>query len=146
MKILIVDDSQAIAFLVQLLLEEEGFQVMVAHDGKEGYVAYLHFEPDLVITDLHMPRRNGMELMELIRGQNPTIKGIYMSGDPGEFQPLLDEEIEKHGMSFLMKPFSKSELMKSLSPFLSCEESCVSQSHRRVAAPSKTTNSIGGRV
>ena len=149
MKILVVDDNRAIASLIQFILEEEGFQVMVAMDGEEGYAVYLFFEPDLVITDLHMPKRHGMELMKLIRSQNPGIKGIYMSADPYGFQPLLDEEIKKYGVGFLEKPFSRDELMKSLSTYISFENSSISPSrckHGENAASSKTIISIGGRA
>ena len=44
MKILIVDDSQDLAFTLQLMLEAEGFEVMSAKDGREGYLAYLGFQ------------------------------------------------------------------------------------------------------
>ncbi len=114
MKILIVDDDYSLANLLQLILEEEGYEVRSAGNGQEGYSAYLHFKPDVVITDLHMPEKNGLELMESIRRLDPKVKTIYMSGDPWMFRRRLEEEKTGHAASLLQKPFSKGELMRLL--------------------------------
>lgn len=111
MKVLIVDDNEEIVFIVGMLLEDEGFEIRTAMDGEEGFRVFLEFEPDLIITDIQMPRENGIELMKHIRGFNPLVKNIYMSGDLRRFRPLLEEEREKYSVSLLEKPFSKDELM-----------------------------------
>ena len=111
MKVLIVDDNEEIAFIVGMLLEDEGFEIRTAMDGEEGFRVFLEFEPDLIITDIQMPRENGIELMKHIRGFNPLVKNIYMSGDLPSFRSLLEEEREKYSVSLLEKPFSKDELM-----------------------------------
>ncbi len=111
MKVLIVDDSQEIAFAVRMVLEDEGFEIRTAMDGEEGFRVFLEFEPDLIITDIQMPGENGIDLMKHIRGFNPLVKNIYMSGDLSSFRPLLEEEREKYSVSLLEKPFSKDELM-----------------------------------
>jgi len=67
MKILIVDDNQGLAHILKMMLEEENYEVRLAQDGKDGYLAYLLFKPDLVITDIQMPERNGLKLMEIIK-------------------------------------------------------------------------------
>jgi len=108
---LIVDDNEEIVFIVGMLLEDEGFEIRTAMDGEEGFRVFLEFEPDLIITDIQMPRENGIELMKHIRGFNPLVKNIYMSGDLRRFRPLLEEEREKYSVSLLEKPFSKDELM-----------------------------------
>ncbi len=114
-KLLIVDDNEGVVLLLQMLLEHEGYEVMVAKDGREGYLAYLLFEPDLVITDIQMPIKSGIELIQLIRHHNPEIKAIYMSGDPGKFRTALEEEKDRYHARFLPKPFSKNELITSIS-------------------------------
>ncbi len=85
MKILIVDDNEDLAFTLQMMLEDEGYEVRSAKDGQDGYWAYLEFKPDLVITDIQMPGENGLELMEHIRTHNPMVRTIYMSGDLDSF-------------------------------------------------------------
>ena len=115
MKILIVDDNTDFTALLKLMLENEGFDVRLANNGEDGYSAYLLFEPDVVITDIQMPIKTGIELMNLVRGHNPMIRTVYMSADLTPFQSFLKEEQEKYGVSVLEKPFSKTELMKLIS-------------------------------
>ena len=67
MRVLIVDDSQEIASIVKMILEDEGFEIRSAMDGAEGFRVFLEFKPDLIITDIQMPGENGIELMKQIR-------------------------------------------------------------------------------
>jgi DNA-binding NtrC family response regulator len=113
-RILIVDDNQGVSSTLQIMLEDEGYEVMVAKDGKEGYSAYLLFEPGLIITDIQMPIKSGIELMQLIRHHDPGAKAIYMSGDPGAYKSALEEEKTRYHACFLSKPFSKNELIRSI--------------------------------
>ncbi len=110
MKVLIVDDSQEIAWIAKIILEDEGFEIRSAMGGEEGLRIFLEFEPDLIITDIQMPGENGIELMRHIRRLNPLVKNIYMSGDLWSFRSLLEEEKEKYAVSLLEKPFSRDEL------------------------------------
>jgi DNA-binding response OmpR family regulator len=111
MKILIVDDNQEIAWVVKIMLEEEGYEVRSAKDGEDGYRVFLEFKPDLIITDIQMPGENGIELMKQIRIHNPSARNIYMSGDLASYWPLLEEERKRYHVSVLEKPFSRVELM-----------------------------------
>ncbi|MDO9123443.1 MAG: response regulator [Deltaproteobacteria bacterium] len=119
MKILIVDDNQGLAHILKMMLDEEKHEVRLARDGKDGYLNYLLCKPDLIITDIQMPEKNGLKLMEIIRKDNPEIKTIYVSADLSRFLPLLEEEKRRYPVSYLQKPFSKSELMRLLSLFSS---------------------------
>lgn len=119
MKILIVDDNQGLAHIFKMMLDEEKHEVRLARDGKDGYLNYLLCKPDLIITDIQMPEKNGLKLMEIIRKDNPEIKTIYVSADLSRFLPLLEEEKRRYPVSYLQKPFSKSELMRLLSLFSS---------------------------
>jgi len=110
MKALVVDDNEALAQVIQGALEDNGLEVISAKDGLDGYDAYVRFEPDLVITDIHMPRANGLEMMEHIRAHNPMVKTIYMSGDTTEFRTVFEREKSQYPVRILRKPFS----MKSL--------------------------------
>ena len=96
-------------------MEQEGYEVKVANDGREGYFGYLLFEPALVITDIHMPVKNGIELVQLIRQHNPEVRVIYISGDPGKLKAALEDEKDRYNACFLLKPFSRKDLIKSIS-------------------------------
>jgi len=115
---LVVDDNLLLASLLKMMLEDEGYEAQFAGNGLEGYAHYLLFRPEVVITDLHMPKANGMELMKNIRKQDPGVKTIYMSGDMRPFFPLLDEEKSRYPVSLLPKPFSKEELLNLLAKFV----------------------------
>lgn len=115
MKVLVVDDNVLLADTLQETLEYEGCEVMAAKDGIDGYSAYLLFEPDLIITDIQMPRENGFEMMARIRTHEPMIQTIYMSGDIGPFQAILQEEEKRYPVTIFEKPFSLERLRKFVS-------------------------------
>jgi CheY-like chemotaxis protein len=96
------------------MLEDEGYETRSAGDGQEGYAGYLFFKPDVVITDLQMPRANGIELIKNIRRENPRVKTIYMSGDLPAFGGPLQEEVNRYPVRILSKPFSKEHLLNLL--------------------------------
>jgi CheY-like chemotaxis protein len=100
MKILVVDDNQSVASVIQMMLEFEDYEVTIARSGPEGYSAYLQFHPDLVITDIQMPGENGLELMHHIRMHDPKVKTIYMSGNLDAFYVLLEEEKKSFRLIF----------------------------------------------
>lgn len=111
MKVLVVDDNRLLADTIQEILENDGLDVISARDGLDGYSAYLLFKPDIVITDIQMPRKNGLEMMKRIRTHNPRIKTIYMSGNIGSFESFLIEEKKRYPVSYFEKPFSLKSLI-----------------------------------
>jgi CheY-like chemotaxis protein len=112
---LVVDDNKALTAIIQMILESEGYDVKTGDDGEAGYLVSLLFRPDLVITDIQMPERDGFEMMEQIRVRNPSVKTIYMSGELERFQLLLAEEERRYGVHLLTKPFNKLELTQLVS-------------------------------
>lgn len=117
MKILIVDDNKSWAFIVRVMLEEEGFEVRLASDGEAGYSTYLSFRPDLVITDIQMRSINGLEMISMIRKHDPKVKTIYMSSEFDGFRSLLEKEKARFEAGLLKKPFTKEELLNLISKF-----------------------------
>lgn len=115
MKILVVDDNHEITFVIKAILQQEQYHVRTADSAMDGYIMYLQFQPDLVITDIHMPRNNGFEMMEAIRIHNSEIKTIYMSADPFSFGTRLRVEKEIYGTDLLNKPFTREDLLQTLS-------------------------------
>jgi len=72
-KILVVEDDQNLRITLTELLRLEGFAVVTARDGDEGYMQALAHTPDLIITDLNMPILDGVELAKLIRRERGAI-------------------------------------------------------------------------
>ena len=114
MKVLVVDDNRFLADTIQETLEIDGLDVRSARDGLDGYSAYLLFKPDIVITDIQMPRKTGPEMMKSIRIHNPKIKTIYMSGDIATFEPFLIEEKKRYPVSYFEKPFHLESLIREV--------------------------------
>ena len=98
----------------------EGYDVKVAVDGLNGFDIYKDFLPDLVFTDVVMPKMSGIELVEKIREINPDIKVIYISGFFGirRLKEQLDRDIVKYGYPTLAKPFKTSEMLDLVKEYL----------------------------
>jgi CheY-like chemotaxis protein len=75
LKILVVDDSQSIAAIIQTALLKEGYEVILAHDGVDGLKMAITYLPDLIISDTVMPRMDGYSLKNALAG-NPATAGI----------------------------------------------------------------------
>ncbi len=84
-RILIIEDDEEIRDLLESLLTREGYTVATAANGKQGVAAFLAQPFDLVITDIIMPEKDGIEaIMDLRRGR-PELKLIAISGGGGLF-------------------------------------------------------------
>ncbi len=78
--ILIIDDDEFIRKMMLQILTEAGYQVFEAMNGKEGIGRYRAEPTDLLITDLIMPEKDGIEVIMDLRGEFPEAKIIAMSG------------------------------------------------------------------
>jgi len=79
-RILVVDDEPSIRETARLILESEGYEVLTAADGVEGLHALSKSLPDLIVSDLNMPRMSGFEFLAVVRERFPHIATIAMSG------------------------------------------------------------------
>lgn len=113
--ILIVEDEERIAQLIRRLihLEELGLSCTgIAKNGQEGYETIMKDRPDIVITDIRMPRINGLDLIEMVRQQLPEVRFIVLSGYK-EFEyahRALQYEVD----GYLLKPINEAELNETL--------------------------------
>ena len=112
--ILIVDDSESIREVVKFTLENEGYNVMIGVDGKDA-LQYLNGKPiDLVITDLHMPNMDGIELIRHIRTIN-AYKHIPILFLTTESQQAKKMEAKEAGATgWIIKPFVPAKLLEAL--------------------------------
>ena len=99
----------------------EGYDVRVAVDGDNGYEVFQQFKPDLVFTDVVMPKMSGVEMVRKIRETEPHIRVIYISGFFGikNLKKELDEEILRYGYPTLAKPFKTSAMLELVNSYLS---------------------------
>ena len=106
-KLLIVDDDPNICEMLRLYLENEGYKVKTASDGAEGVAAFKIYEPDLVLLDIMMPKKDGWQVCREIREISP--KPVIMITAKGEvFDKVLGLELGAD--DFIVKPFDMKEL------------------------------------
>lgn len=79
-KILVIDDEQLIRTFLKTTLEHAGYEVKEAANGDEGLHLYYTFAPQLIITDIVMPDKDGIELIIEIRKTDTSVKFIAISG------------------------------------------------------------------
>ena len=79
-RILVVDDEPSICETARQILESEGYEVLTAKDGVDGLNALSKSLPDLIVSDLNMPRMSGFEFLAVVRERFPHIATIAMSG------------------------------------------------------------------
>jgi len=101
-KVLVVDDVDTIARVYARFLEREGYDVHIAFNGEEALVEYEKFKPDLIVSDIRMPKMSGFELATAIRKKYPDQKIVLMTGYADEAEVL--EQQKSHGFPFFTKP------------------------------------------
>ncbi len=107
-KILIIDDERRMRRILQLLLEQTGYEVMTARDGQEGVEIWLKWQPDVVLTDLKMPRMDGMEVLHFKNKAGLTAPLIILTAY-GTI-PSAVEAMKKGAFDYLTKPFDNEKV------------------------------------
>lgn len=107
--ILVVEDEVSIATLLQYNLEQAGFQVLLAHDGKEGLDIAVEKSPDLILLDLMLPTLDGMEVCKELRSLRKNIPIIMLTARDDEFDKVLGLELGAD--DYMTKPFSPREVI-----------------------------------
>ena len=106
-KILVVDDDSNISDLLKMYFENEGYDVKTAADGVEGLNYFKIFEPDLVLLDIMLPKKDGWQVCREIREMSS--KPVIMVTAKGEvFDKVLGLELGAD--DFVVKPFDMKEL------------------------------------
>ncbi|MFD2034293.1 response regulator transcription factor [Belliella marina] len=107
-KILVVEDDVRLASLLQRGLEESGMQVLLAYDGELALKLFENTMPDLVITDLILPKINGLDLCKHLRNKHPQTPIIMLTA-LGTTDDKL-EGFDAGADDYLVKPFDFREL------------------------------------
>ncbi|HLN20424.1 MAG TPA: response regulator [Bacteroidales bacterium] len=118
-KILVFDDEPAILLMIKKLLEKAGYEVEVALNGKEGMALFEKNKPDLLITDIIMPEKEGLETIFELRRQHPSLKIIAISGG-GRIGPdgYLPGAKLLGANAVFAKPLIPKEFLKTVSDLL----------------------------
>jgi DNA-binding response OmpR family regulator len=118
-KILVLDDEPSILLMIKKMLEKAGYEVIVASNGKEGMRLFERDKPDLVITDIIMPEKEGLETIFELRRMHPDLKIIAISGG-GRISPdgyLPGAKLLGANMVF-QKPLVQKEFLAAVASLL----------------------------
>lgn len=113
--VLVVDDNPDMRSFVKIVLERAGFEVQVAADGQRALDLQREHPADVLITDIFMPERDGIELIERFKSRFPRVKIIAMSGGGHAFKmDFLPVAAEIGADAVLRKPFAPETLLRML--------------------------------
>ena len=118
-KILVLDDEAAIVLMIKKMLEKAGHEVDMALNGKDGMILFEQNKPDLLITDIIMPEKEGLETIFELRQKYPELKIIAISGG-GRISPegyLPGAKLLGADMVF-QKPLDQKEFLQAVATLL----------------------------
>ena len=112
MGILIVDDDKTTVSILHHMLKPYADKVYLASDGIEGLSHYRTYHPDLILSDINMPKMNGLEMVEKIRDEDEDVKIAIFTDF--EKRDILLKAIELGVNQFLSKPFEAKSFTKTI--------------------------------
>jgi len=114
--ILVIDDDETVRDTISVMLEQEGFRVQMAAEGREGFEKALTLKPDLILVDLRLPGMSGMEICQQVRAANLSTPILVLSAVGDEIDKVLLLEIGAD--DYVTKPFGSRELLARIRALL----------------------------
>jgi len=110
--VLVSEDDRHIASLLQDIIERKGYSVVLARDGQQAYEEFKRHKYDLVITDLDMPKLDGISLVKLVRETDKEVPIVIITGYGSEKNRALAKSygVEK----FLAKPCTVKDIFEAV--------------------------------
>lgn len=132
-KIAVIEDEKTISDIIKYNLEKEGYEVQVAYDGEAGLELINKIDPDLIMLDIMMPKKDGLEVCKIVR-QTKNTPIIMLTARADEIDKVLGLELGAD--DYITKPFGMRELIARVKANL-----------RRVsAATSQASEASGNRL
>ena len=117
-EILIVDDEPSIVVPIQFLMEQQGYNVLVAENGEDALDIIYKYKPDLILLDIMLPRIDGFEVCEIVR-LNPDYRAtkiIFLTAKGREVE--IAKGLALGANAYITKPFSNTELVTKVKELL----------------------------
>jgi CheY-like chemotaxis protein len=105
--VLVAEDESAIALLVRRILEQQGHKVRVVVDGRQAVDALNASEYDLLVTDIKMPFLDGIQVVDWVKEQFPSLPVVIISAHLEDAETALAAGAD----AFQMKPFTRDQLL-----------------------------------
>ena len=115
-KILVVDDEQSIVTLLKYNLETAGYIVEVAYDGEEALKKVEKEQPELIVLDVMLPKKDGIEVCKTIRSDKNLVPILMLTAKDDEFDRVLGLELGAD--DYMTKPFSPREVVARVKAIL----------------------------
>ena len=115
MKVLVIDDDKSFRYMLARILVNGGYEVVMADDGEHGLAMFHNDRPDLIICDLIMPHRGGIDTIAQIRRESVAMKIIAISGGGRGGRTMnvdgLAAALESGASEVMVKPFRNEDLL-----------------------------------
>lgn len=115
-KALLIEDEDDVRETIHHMLSSAGFEVITARDGRDGIAKFRLEKPDVIITDILMPGKEGIETIMEIRRENTEVPIVAISGGGQHLKDLLDNMLESAKLlgatCSISKPFRRNEFLK----------------------------------
>ncbi len=115
-KVLVVDDEESIVILLSYNLEKDGYHVVTAHDGKEGYELAMTQSFDFIILDLMLPSMDGMDICRRLRQEKIDTPILMLTAKDDELEKIIGLELGAD--DYMTKPFSPREVLARMKAIL----------------------------
>lgn len=146
--ILIIDDEQRIIDLARMYLEQAGYVVRSATDGRVGYEQVIENEPALIVLDLMLPSMDGLEICRKVRAQS-DVPIIMLTAQSEDIDKIVGLELGAD--DYLTKPFNPRELLARVKAILRRSDRKTTQTSEDVAignltiAPDRRAVEVAGK-
>ena len=107
--VLIVEDEKNIVDILRFNLQRAGYQTLEAYDGEDGLAQAVSANPDLILLDVMLPKKNGFDVCRALRDQGSSVPVIILTAREEEADKVLGLEIGAD--DYITKPFSMRELL-----------------------------------
>lgn len=123
-RVLIIDDEPPVRRMLGLFLRTQGFEVLEAEDGQAGLEVFEEHTPPFVLTDVRMPRMNGLELVRRVRALDSDAAIVVITGHGGEETAI--EALRAGATNYLKKPIEIKDLSQVLRRYVEAHEARLS--------------------
>lgn len=115
-KILLVEDEPTLAMIIKDTLDGDEFEILLAADGEEGLARYTETKPDIIVSDIMMPKMDGFTMIRQIRKTDSLTPVLFLSARSAAGDVV--EGFELGGNDYLKKPFGLAELIVRIKALL----------------------------
>ena len=111
----VIDDDAQVRCLIAMMLKRAGYEVAQAKDGGEGIELCTSLDPEVIITDIFMPRRDGIDVLREVKARARQPRVVAISGGSPRLQLDFLNVAEKMGAdAVVQKPFTPSQLLQAV--------------------------------